>query len=31
MSTIFGVCLLIAMLLLYSKGARKWHSDQLNS
>lgn len=29
MSTLFGIFLLVAVLLLYSPGARQWYSDQL--
>lgn len=28
LTTVFLVCLLIAVLLLYSKGARQWYSEQ---
>jgi|GEM_PF-1664616 len=31
LSTVFGILLLIALLLLYSKGARQWYADQLNN
>jgi sulfite exporter TauE/SafE len=31
LSSLFGLFLFIALLLLYSKGAREWYADQLNS
>ena len=31
LSSVFGILLLIALLLLYSKGARQWYTDQLNN
>lgn len=31
LSSVFGLLLLIALLLLYSKGARQWYADQLNN
>jgi hypothetical protein len=31
LSSLFGLLLLIALLLLYSKGARQWYADQLNN
>ena len=30
LSVVFSICLIIAILLLYSKGARQWYADQLS-
>lgn len=31
LSSLFGLFLLIALLLLYSRGAREWYADQLDN